>query len=1736
MDFSAMAIGDVQNVLLAMQKNLECAICLDMVKEPVSTKCDHIFCRLCMFKLFSEKKKGVVECPLCKTEVTKRSLRENSRFKQLIEVLLETIHAFELDTGVKILSSHHLPKTSMEATAADLLCEEHSVIQSKGFRNRKKTTKGNGQDTCTLEANVDTQLADARVKQCPLRNKTQRCDSEKGIYIEFGKICCTSTLFELVYKAGLHISSQEQKSSAKEGKGCCLNAQSDKLSAKGGILPNVPGESDFSMEGFSKRSTESTTEYAKPVRVNLTGNQRSALKASAELLTEQCDGMGPDSASRSRDTSFLENTEEAHAEQTQCSSKRKEIDSKDSSESRLEESKDVNTVVQIVEAVEMHKPENDSFNGNELTLEKLLQPETLHCTALVEVSRKRLKRSVEKVNEWFSKSNEILTSNSSQDDSAGAAVSEEEDVCLSDKDSCVSEKTDPMEITVEEGNKGSRPMADSIKDKIFGKTYKRERKTNTPVIWRGVLPSTKQKDVGAAEKCLDDSSKDRPKRKRKTAHVLQPEDFIKQKDKEETDGSPQNVNCCFGGAEKKRCEESSAVNESHLSENREDNTLSALEEGGGSIRKKATAEVTGRQSDSELELKNCDQKSTKKNTAAKRCRSSTRAMCALQLVVDRNSPSPDPAEPQIDSYPSSEEARKVDSEQRQVRRSRRLQLLSGEMRKEMGKGAVLKRARTSGSDDEEPFGDRSNVLVHTSECKDLCEPQGVLSHKLLTDQKADKMQISLQNSPDTAEAGMSLFNSPALCQHSDCSSSAPDAGSPGGKIQGSPFLLQSPSMTVVQTSDPAEEVTESCVPQEREHDMQSVPEDFKTEKLPVAGKPWDLIKEAADSELDTQCLRGIFRHSKRLSFSLYPAPTKVSAAEGAAAEPLKVSCAAQVENKHSKHLNKENLQEETAKSLSRVHEEEELKTYESACVSPVTCFVGNTECMDTVENEAGVSQVANQETLTPVRVGAGRIEDKNRLQKGEPGDEKTVSAAVGIGGELRQNPVSTSKQSDQSNTAELAFRTGVNTVSETCLGSGSNQAQKAKVVDSKGPVLRSQSRSMISAAPEQRPAEFRGEVTEKKGSKREKRQVKGNEEEATQTGSTGMLKCLVPEAPEEPLKENGGFTGLSETAGDLLCSDDVSEENSFSETDRREESHVFVKRSDNALMKELHNRNAGSRPRSQGVQRSRRRVPKLPSSDEESSEDEDLPCFQTLIFGKAVSTPLQVNKQVASVEGCPLSPITSPHDGSHHDSNMQKVPEAAPSNECLSLSQESECSINLFSSQSNNSEESTDGAKELKKLSAQADRSKQVKNVSESKEESQGCNGRLKRSKTNFKDECQEDPNMGANLGTKQDFSSGYDSETSNVEDLCEPFSQGEILTTQQKNAMQNNLKKLQQEMAVLEAVLQQHGSQDPEFSPVHRELPHSSSKGTLGVEQRTPERKNADEQKSGTKLNSTSVLSNLPGDETRSASNSPSSVKPLHPGSAEAAESSAAAQGAKQSCAQEGESKSSVLIPLSVLHDATGKESAAVTNRKAMSFVASGLDQSERLMVQKFARKTWSTLSNHVTEGTTHVIMKTDNELVCERTLKYFLGIAGRKWVVSYQWVIQSFKEGRILDEENFEVRGDVINGRNHQGPKRARESLTEKIFKDFEICCCGPFTGMTTEHLEWMVELCGASVVKQLHLFTHTTGSAVVVVQPDAWTENMDYRAIQQKNNVAMVTREWVLDSVACYECQELDAYLMS
>lgn len=1114
---------------------------------------------------------------------------------------------------------------------------------------------------------------------------------------------------------------------------------------------------------MSKKSTQSITECAKPDQVNVTECQSSPLNVLAgDLTPEQCDRIGDASPTVNEDTSSFKNTEEMDEQQTQYSSENQGFDLEDSSESRLDKSKEMDTDVQSVGAVEACEPEDDSSHDKELPLEKLPQPKTLDSATPNKVSKKRLKQSILKVNEWFSKSNEILSSGSSLDESAASAdVSGEGDLCLSDKESCNSEKTDPMvdsmETTAVEGKKkwSKKQTAENIKDKIFGKTYVRGRKSNPSSALSNILPTRRKEDV-AADKCLNNISKTRLKRKRRSASVLQPEDFIKRRDTDEADGGPQSVNNGgLGDAEKKRCDESVAINENHLSQNRANNTLTEPEEGGEPTWKKTIEKVTAKHCDGEPEMYNCDQKSTKKrNSAAKRSRHSSRTMCALQLVVDRSSIFPDPAEPQIDSYPSSGEPRKADPEQNPVRRSRRLQLLSEEMTKQTRKG--VKGAKKNNSDcGRSVSGVQRNVATRSAECKDLCEAQDELSDRPVTDLErgdleANELQVSLKNLSDAVETGRSLFN--PSCQPSNCGSTAPDTGSQDSEIQGSPLLLQLPSVSAEQTaSQQTEEVTEAptAFPQECGHDSQNVPGNLKTKKLPMAKNVLELTKEAEDSDLDTQYLRNIFRHPKRSSFSLFQAARQAHAVEDSASETLKLSCAAQVENETSKQLQPESLKEEKAavQNLSRVSEKEKLKT----CVDPVPCCAVSTgECWD------DISQAAEEETLTPARTGTVESKHKNGLLQEEQGNEEPVSNEIGIESELRQNPSeSDGSQSDQSNTEKHDFRQNdLNTAQEISFSPESNRAGKTEVVACKGSIPHFQSTSMICPGTcQQRPAEFSCEVTGTKSSKRERKCAKGNEEQAAQTVSTAMPKCSAEGALEEPLRENCDLTCLSETPDGLLCSDtDIEENTSLCETDRKEQSAVFV-RSDNALGKELHHRNARSKPRSRGAQKSQRRVQKLPSSDEESCEDEELPCFQTLIFSKSASTPLQTDKQMTSVvespvAECPVSPSMLPHSVSNDDNNVQKVSEAALSNVCVSPSQESECSVNLFSSQSNMSEESLNGAQELKNL-PQAHVSKQMGSVDDSKETSQNCSGGLKTDK----DECQKDPDMGANLGTNQDFS-----------------------------------------------------------------------------------------------------------------------------------------------------------------------------------------------------------------------------------------------------------------------------------------------------------------------------------------------------------------------------------------------
>ncbi|XP_073418734.1 breast cancer type 1 susceptibility protein [Dendrobates tinctorius] len=640
---------------------------------------------------------------------------------------------------------------------------------------------------------------------------------------------------------------------------------------------------------------------------------------------------------------------------------------------------------------------------------------------------------------------------------------------------------------------------------------------------------------------------------------------------------------------------------------------------------------------------------------------------------------------------------------------------------------------------------------------------------------------------------------------------------------------------------------------------------------------------------------------------------------------------------------------------------------------------------------------------------------------------------------------------------------------------------------------------------------------------------------------------------------------------------------------------------------------------SQVVRRRKRRVQKLESSEEESSGDEELPCFNTL-FGNASTNADLKNASASSSprqQGGGVLAMFSSCSTSGKTQTSFNLP-----CEALVCSQESQCSVNLFSSQSNTSDQSTNvaidrnGARTQDRIrghSLKRARMEEYYNEDE-KANVENEEEEMTNLETDYDDACQEQ-----NLGEV----SGCESEASHTGDSSGLSSQCEVLNTQQRDAMQNNLEKLQREMAALEAVLEQHGSQSPtsgkerastaehvtirpqetQHKPtdydIYRspdaipetEVPsgQSRSSGLQSIEQPppvenrsrsptphcclpettsrrgTPEKIHAsfnvfkelrecalidDEsmgqkaedvliahgpdrcepvathlrnsksprQSVGSKLQAIYGPNSLRGEDSRQSTELKGMVQPPQ-------HLSKHSSNTKRSVSPTFKS------PLRSKVDPSFK-SPVVSRNRNYCLVTSGLTQSEMILVQKFARKTQSIFSSKMTESTTHVIMKTDEHLVCERTLKYFLGIAGRKWVLSYEWIVQSFREERILDEYDFEVKGDVINGRNHRGPRRSRLGSDGLLLTDFEICCLGSFKDMTNVDLEWMVSLCGASVVHDTSQFEHKSGTtSLVVVQPE---NESDYAAMRKKYRCLVIAREWLLDSVSSYKLQAFDSYL--
>ncbi|XP_071075492.1 breast cancer type 1 susceptibility protein isoform X3 [Desmodus rotundus] len=1803
MDLCVDRVEEVQKVLSAMQKILECPICLELIKEPVSTKCDHIFCK---------------------------SLQESTRFSQLVEELLKVIHAFELDTGLQFANSYNFSKKGNNSP--EHLKEEVSIIQSLGYRNRALRLRQSEPENPTLqETSLGVPLSNLEVVRS-LRTKQQVQPQNKSVYIELGSDSSEDTVNKAsYYSVGDHglleITPQEDRAEARLS------------SAKKAAYEF--SEDITTIEHCQSSNKDLTTTEKKHAPEKLPekyqGTSVSDLHVEPRGTSTHANSLQPENSS------LLLTKDKMNVEKTEFCNKSKQPGLARSQQSIWAESEETCDDRQTPSTEKRVVLNADLLSGRRES------PSSDRPRGSQDVPWIARNSSIQKVNEWFSRRDEMFTSEGSHDGrpesnmevADAVEVLNEGGVYPGSPEEIASLSSEPHGTVICESERvHSKPVESNIEDKIFGKTYR--RKASLPNLSH--ITETLTVGASAPEPWITQERPFTNKLKRKrTTPGLHPEDFIKKVDLTVVQKTPEKI---IEGTD--QIEQNGRVmditDNGHGNETKGDcvqkeKNANPTESLGKESACRTKAEpISSSISNMELELNIHGSKAPKKTKPRKK--TTTRHIYALELVVSKNPSPPTHTELQIDSCSSSEEAKKKNSEQIPVRQSKKLQLMEG---KEPATGANK--------------GNKSNDQINKRLASEafaelnLTNIPGVFS----SGSSSTKLKEVVDSNLQREDVGENL----GTIQVCNSTKGLRDLIFSGGRSLQTDRSMESTNILLVPDTDCDTQESVSLLAPDTPGEAKTAPHQCGGGGAAI-GNPKELICDCSDdtegvkdllrcevqetsiemeeSELDTQYLQNTFKVSKRQSFALCSNPgnpekecASVFAHSGSTRKQspkVTLECGQKEENRGGKEFSIKHVQAPHTTAGFPVVCEKDKKPGEYAKYSPKgtsspcqsSQFRGN-ETKLTIENKYSISQNPYHiPSISPFRSSVKTVSKENLSE--EKLEEHSASAERAVGNEnIIQSTVSTISQNK---TRESTAKEGSSCSTNEVGSSGENiQAEPGR--------NRASELSAILRLGLMQPEVYKPSLSLSNCKDLEiKRQ--GEAGGVVQVVNADFSPCQTLDNLEQPLGSSPASRVGSETPDDLLNDDKVKENNSFAESAIKERSAVFSK----SVPKELR-RSPSPLVHTRLAQGHQRRARKLESSEEDtSSEDEELPCFQHLLFGKVPSILSATPRHNAVATESPSKKTEESQVPlkSTLNNHSDQVTSAKASQE-RHLSEEAGCSVSLFSSQCSVAEDFAANTDSQDSFLMFDSHSKQVSHQSENEVPSdEELVSHDEGRENDLEEDNREERSVDSNL---DEAASEYESETVLSEDSSGPSSQNDILSTQQRDTMQDNLIKIKQAMDQLEAVLEQQESQTSKKSPLLI-ADSCASKDLLTLERHTsgkvlmsekssecpvsqnPENLSADKVQeylgsSSSKSKETRVerssssKSQLLDDMGYVHSNSQSlqnrncpSQKELikgidmeeqQPTESEAQDLMEPSYLSRQDlegtpalesgtrlfddpesdpyedrapepapvCSLPTSTSARTLPQFQVEESAQSPATAQTTNtaghhvkgesvsgekpevvsstktvNKRISMVASGLTQNELMLVHKFGRKHQITVTDLITEETTHVIMKTDADFVCERTLKYFLGIAGGKWVVSYFWVTQSVKERKILDECDFEVRGDVINGRNHQGPKRARESQDRKIFRGLEICCYGPFINMPTDQLERMVRLCGAAVVKEPSAFTIGEGShPVVVMQPDAWTEDSGSHVIGQMCKAPVVTREWVLDSVALYQCQELDAYLV-
>ncbi|XP_040188536.1 E3 ubiquitin/ISG15 ligase TRIM25-like [Rana temporaria] len=117
-----------------LKENLECSVCLNIYTDPVTLKCGHNFCRVCIDSVLNTQEgSGGYSCPECREVFQDRpALHRNITLRNIVENFLST-HPDPEESGVFCTYCIHTPVPAAKSCrrCEAYLCDNHLRVHSK---------------------------------------------------------------------------------------------------------------------------------------------------------------------------------------------------------------------------------------------------------------------------------------------------------------------------------------------------------------------------------------------------------------------------------------------------------------------------------------------------------------------------------------------------------------------------------------------------------------------------------------------------------------------------------------------------------------------------------------------------------------------------------------------------------------------------------------------------------------------------------------------------------------------------------------------------------------------------------------------------------------------------------------------------------------------------------------------------------------------------------------------------------------------------------------------------------------------------------------------------------------------------------------------------------------------------------------------------------------------------------------------------------------------------------------------------------------------------------------------------------------------------------------------------------------------------------------------------------------------------------------------------------------------